>query len=204
VQSVILPFYKRYLEHSSAHLDIGPGSGFMTAQRSTLPLLNKLKHLAFLDPNPRCLHAAASRAQAAGYRGPPIAQYTDSVLAPLPSALRGAYDSVALFGVLHTIAGTFPTKASHVAATVLPALAPGPDSAFYGATVLGAGVRHNVFGRALLWALNYTGMMSNYQDSVEGLRAGLRPYFEEVEIEVVGATALFVCRGPKSQRISLS
>lgn len=199
--SVLVPLFNRYLEHSAAHLDVGAGTGFYPAQPSTIPLLSKLKHLAFLDLNPATLAAARARVDAAGYRGAPIATHAHSVLAPLPAELHGAFDSLSLFYVLHCLPGSFPTKASHVAATLLPALAPGPDATLYGATILGTGVQHNWFGRLLMRAYNRRGIFGNADDGVEGLRAGLAPYFDEVEIEVVGTVAIFVCRGPRTQHL---
>lgn len=200
--SVLVPLFDRYVAHSSSHLDVGAGTGFYPAQPSTVPFLSKLKSLAFLDLNPATLSAAKARVEGAGYRGPPIATHALSALRPLPAELHGKFDTVSLFYVLHCLPGSFPTKASHVAATLLPALAPGPDSTLYGATILGAGVTHNMFGRFLMWLYNRKGIFGNYEDKVDLLRAGLEPYFDEVEIEVVGAVAIFVCRGPKSQRLS--
>jgi hypothetical protein len=200
--SVLVPFYKRYLLHSTSHLDVGPGSGYFTSHTSILPHLDKLKHLALLDSNPTPLHVTAERTVSAGYKGPTIELYENSVLKPLPKSMHGTFDSISLFYVLHCLPGSFPTKASHVAATLLPTLTPGPDSVIYGSTLLGTGVARNIIARLMTWHFNRTGIFSNYQDDVEGLKAGLSPYFDEVEVEVVGSTALFVCRGPKSQHVS--
>jgi hypothetical protein len=200
--SVLTPFFNRYLEHSSAHLDVGAGTGYYPAQPSTVPLLNKLKTLAFLDLNPTTLSAASARlTQQAAYKGPQPELCTHSVLRPLPDNLRGRFDSISLFYVFHCLAGTFPIKASHIAATLLPALVPGPDSTLYGATILGYSVPHNWFGRLLISFYTSKGIFGNAQDDEEGLRQGLTPYFDEVEIEVVGRVAIFVCRGPKSQTL---
>jgi hypothetical protein len=200
--SVLTPFFNRYLEHSSAHLDVGAGTGYYPAQSSTVPLLNKLKTLAFLDLNPDTLSAASARlTRLDAYKGPEPELHTHSVLRPLPDNLRGRFDSVSLFYVLHCLGSTFPVKASHVAATLLPALVPGPDSTLYGATILGRGVPHNWIGKLLMSFYNSKGIFGNVHDDLEGLRRGLTPYFDEVEIEVVGCVAIFVCRGPKSQTL---
>jgi hypothetical protein len=177
----------------------------LTSNPEIIANLNKLKHLAFLDINPAPLQHAAARTSASGYKGPKIDLLEQSLFKPLPTSLNGTFDSISLFYIFHCLAGSFPTKASQVAATLLPALAPGPDSTFYGATILGpkdTTVQHNIFGRFLLWIYNRKGIFGNYEDRADTLRAGLAPYFEVVEVEVVGVVALFVCRGPKSQHIS--
>jgi hypothetical protein len=124
------------------------------------------------------------------------------VLQPLPESLHGVFDSISLMYILNCLPGTYPTKASHVAATLLPALAPGPDSTLYGVTILDRGVQKNLLGRYFAWLYNKKGMWFTRGDDAEGLKAGFSPYFEEVEVEIVGCTALFVCRGPKTQRLT--
>jgi SAM-dependent methyltransferase len=198
----VLPFYKRFLEHSSSHLEVGPGSGYYFVQPSTLPLINKLKRLTLLDLNPNPLRYASERAVAAGYTGPEIETYVRSVFDPLPLDLHGAFDTISLTYIFHCLPGAFPNKASHVAATLLPALAPGPDSTLYGSTILGRSGHHTRLGQFLMSLYNSKGIFSNYEDDAQGLKAGLAPYFEEVEVEIVGATALFVCKGPKTSRVA--
>jgi hypothetical protein len=200
--SVVVPFYARHLEHSTSHLEIGPGAGWFTAQPSIISRLNKLKRFAIFDINRAPLQYSAKRAIVAGYKGPEIELHEHSVLQPLPPVLRGAFDSIALVYVLHCVPGSFPTKASHAAATILPALVPGPNSTLYGTTVLGRGTYRNVLTLLYTWFFNSRGIWFNYGDDAEGLKAGMTPYFDEVEINVVGCVAMFVCRGPKSQRVA--
>jgi hypothetical protein len=221
VYSVMVPLYNRYLKESSSHLDIGPGSGvcslvrfvhcnvgadgtpgFFTAHSSTIPLLNKLKRFTFLDASPNCLRFSSERAVASGYRGPEIELCEQNIFEPIPDHMNGAFDTVALFWVLHCLPGAFPDKASRAVETILPALAPSPTSTLYGTTLLGPGVKHSRSGQYLLKFFRDRNIFSNQQDNEAGLRAGLEPYFDEVTITVVGANACFVCRGPKQRPVN--
>jgi hypothetical protein len=202
-RSVLAPFFARYAEHASGLLALGPGSARLAALSPAHDALSKLKHLALLDAEPAALSVLAARVRSApGYKGPQPELLNQTPLVPLPASVRGRFDAVAAFHVLQALPGTFPTKASALAAGVLPALAPGPDSALFGATVLGAGVSHNPLGSVLLWLGYHVAAMHNVNDTSDALRAGLAPYFDEVEVEVVGAVALFVCRGPRSQHLT--
>jgi hypothetical protein len=194
-------FSNRYLEHSSSHLDVGSETGYFPSRPSTIPLLNKLKRLTFIDTDPNTLSTAAQQTVAAGYKGPAIDLRVHNVLRPLPASVRGQFDTISAFNIFQKLDGRFPLKASHLAATLLPALVPGPDSTLYGTTILGRGVSHSWIGRLVLRWLNSHGIFGNFDDSADSLRAGLAPYFDEVEIEVVGRMALFVCRGPRSQNL---
>jgi hypothetical protein len=122
-----------------------------------------------------------------------------SASSPLAADTHGRFDVVAAFHVLHATPGTLPLKASALAATVLPALARGPDSALVGATVIGPSIPE---GGPVAWLSRLAGARWVEIDDADGLRRGLAPYFDEVEVEVVGALALFVARGPKSQHIA--
>jgi hypothetical protein len=195
--SVLIPFFTRHLANSTSHLDIGPGTGLYTSQNTVLAILNKLKHLSFLDINPTPLHHASQRTITAGYKGPQIQLIQHSVFEPLPKEHIGAYDSISLNYILHCLPGCLPLKASHVATTLLPALVQSPDSVLYGSTILGRGVHKTWFARFLFGVYNPRGIFSNLDDDEEGLKAGLAPYFEEVDVKVEGMVALFVCKGPK-------
>jgi hypothetical protein len=199
MSTVLLPFYQSHLKTSSSHLDIGPGSGYMTAQAATVPLLSKLKRFAFLDASNVCLQFSTDRAVAAGYRGPQVELYHQSIFDAVPEETKGGFDTVALFWVFHCLPGAFPSKASQVVETILPTLAKTSTSTFYGATILGRGVRHTWFGNHLQAFFRGRSIFSNEGDDAEGLRAGLEPYFDEVKVEVVGTNALFTCRGPKAR-----
>jgi hypothetical protein len=81
------------------------------------------------------------------------------------------------------------SKAAALAAHVRPHLEPG--AVLFGATILGRGVPHTRVGRRLLHVYNRKGIFSNADDDERGLRLGLESALKDVEIEVVGAVALF-------------
>lgn len=69
---------------------------------------------------------------------------------------------------------------------------------FFGSTILGTGVAHNIFGR-ILCAL-YIGPIKAFDNSADdpgGLRAALSAAFETVEVTVVGTVAVFAAHRPR-------
>jgi hypothetical protein len=79
-----------------------------------------------------------------------------------------------------------------VASNLRPYLASG--GVLFGSTILGRGVAHNLLGRRLMRLYNGKGVFSNVEDDQEGLEQGLASQLSDVEIEVVGAVALFAGR----------
>ncbi|EMD36126.1 hypothetical protein CERSUDRAFT_116040 [Gelatoporia subvermispora B] len=193
-KSSLLPFFTKHLG-GDAHLDIGVGTGFYPA--TAAPKLAKTKTLALMDLNPGTLAYAEARVRAAGYQGT-IERVHRSVFDPLPESMRGRFDSVSLFYLFHCLPGSFPTKASHVLASVTPALAPG--GVVYGATILGRAAPHNWFGRKLIEVYNRKGIFGNESDTKENLEKALRAAFEEVTIEQIGVVVLFSAQKPISAR----
>ncbi|OCH90742.1 S-adenosyl-L-methionine dependent methyltransferase [Obba rivulosa] len=187
---ILLPFFSQHIG-ADAHLDVGVGSGFYPA--AAAPKLAKTKTLALMDLNPTTLAFAEARVRAAGYTGT-VERAQQSVFDPLPASLRGRFDAVSLFYLLHCLPGSFPTKASHVLATVAPALAPG--GVVYGATILGRDAPHNWLGHRLVRAYNDKGIFGNESDTRENLEKALRAAFEDVKVEQVGVVALFEARNP--------
>jgi SAM-dependent methyltransferase len=138
-----------------------------------------------MDLNPNSLAAAARRI--ARYR-PRTVQA--NVLEPWPFE-PASFDSVGMSHLLHCVPGAMPQKAvafEHAHA----ALAPG--GVLFGATILSEGVRHTPWSRLALRAINRGGDMSNLEDRLGDLEAGLRNVFGECEVEVVGTIALFSAR----------
>lgn len=203
-KSVLAPFYQRHLEGSEYHLDVGAGTGYYPAKQ--LDPANKssvgVKGITLLDINSHTLDAGSSRIKGVGYRGQ-VDTVNHNVFQPFDegSELRRKFDSIALFYVLHCLPGKFPEKAESVARNLADGLA--EDGLFYGSTILSVSRRgkeplyHNWFGRMLMNVYNNKGVFGNAQDEEEGLREGLEAVFEEVDIEVVGMVALFVCRRPR-------
>jgi SAM-dependent methyltransferase len=179
--SVMLERYDRHV--GGRHLDLGVGTGWYL-DRAAGP--DARPAITLLDPNANALSTAARR----------IARYEPrtvraNALEPLP--LEGAsFDSVSANYLLHCLPGQIETKAAAVAVHVRPHLEPG--GVFFGATILGRGVAHTSLGRRLMRLYNAKGIFTNAEDDERGLRRGLGASFDSVQIDVVGAVALFVAR----------
>lgn len=187
--SVLLPFFQQHVgEH--AHLDVGVGTGYYLA--ASAAQLSKTKNVTIADLNPHTLDVAAARLKVAGYRGT-IDSLQHDVFRPFPDEMRGRFDSISIFYLLHCLPGRFPLKGSHVFANLAPGLAPG--GVLYGATVTGKS-RHSWFSGMLQWYLNRVGIFGNAEDTYEALADALRSAFEEVEIREVGVVAIFEARKP--------
>jgi hypothetical protein len=83
-------------------------------------------------------------------------------------------------------------KAGTLAGNVYPYLEPG--GVLFGGTILGRGVTHTRIGQRLMQVYNAKGIFSNAEDDERGLERGLASKLKDVEIEVVGAVALFVAK----------
>ena len=165
------------------HLDVGPGTGYFL-DKAALPAGTEI---TLLDPNPNVLEHASRRLAAMH----PVTVQAD-VMKPLP--VEGPFDSAALSFVLHCLRGPMENKSAairHIADVLTP------DGVLFGGTVLGLSERHTPQARGFLRLANRLGDFDNVGDTAEGLRRILDESFEDVEVEVVGSTALFVARGPR-------
>jgi hypothetical protein len=178
---------RHYRRHTSArHLDVGVGSGGLL-DRCGLP--GDPPQLDLLDLNPYSLAAAAGR----------LARYSPRVhqgdaLAPWPLA-AGSVDSVSIGYLLHCLPGDLAAKRV-VFANAGEALS--SEGTLFGTTVLAGGVSHTRRSRLALRGLNRRGVFSNLDDSLADLEADLEGTFEQSEIEVRGAVALFSGRRPRA------
>ncbi len=68
----------------------------------------------------------------------------------------------------------------------------------FGATVLGSPDRHTAVSRRALRVLNRHGVFHNLDDTEAGLRAILGAAFDAVEVEIVGAVAVFRASRPRT------
>lgn len=167
---------------SANHLDAGVATGyFLDACR--FPAARP--RLGLLDLNPLCLETAAKRI--ARYRPE---TYQADVLTPLDLPLA-PFDSLGMTFLLHCLPGPMSRKAAAFA-SLKPLLNPG--ARVFGATILGRGVPHTALGRRLMAVYNSRGIFGNAEDDLDGLRAALAAHFEEVEVRVKGAVALFTAR----------
>lgn len=167
---------------SGRHLDIGVGTGYLL-RHARFPVARP--DIALADLNAASLAAAARRIRH-------LSPSTHRVDVMQAFSLPGApFASASMNYLLHCLPGRFADKAPAVrnAAAHLR-----PGGTLFGATILGEGVRHNLFGRTLMGVYNARGIFSNREDSVEALHAILEPELEDVDVQVVGRVALFAGR----------
>jgi SAM-dependent methyltransferase len=176
-----LVMLERYDRHAGArHLDVGVGTGWYL-DRCAWPV--ERPEITLLDLNENSLAVAARRIRRYAPR-----TVRANALEPLPLG-DARFESAAANYLLHCLPGQMRSKAAALAAHVRPHLEPG--AVLFGATILGRGVPHTRVGRRLLHVYNRKGIFSNADDDERGLRLGLESALKDVEIEVVGAVALF-------------
>lgn len=174
-------FYHKHI--GRRHLDVGPGTGYFIEKAA--PLGTKV---TLLDANPNVLAHCSRRLAAMD----PTTVEAD-VMKPLP--VEGRFDSAALSFILHCLPGPQSNKAVAVrnVAAVLEA-----TGVLFGGTVLGLSERHNRRARAVIRAFNRNGAFDNRGDTADGLREILEDSFRDVTVDVVGSTALFTARRPRT------
>lgn len=167
---------------SARHLDIGVGSG-RVLDDCHFPVPEPA--LTLMDLNPNSLAVASRRLE----RYHP-AIHQANALEPwgLPA---NSFDSIGMSHLLHCLPGAMPEK-TVVFEYADAALAPG--GVLFGATILGEGVKHTRLSRAVMRANNRQGVLSNLEDRLVDLNAGLERTFASHEIHVEGAVALFTAR----------
>ncbi len=142
--------------------------------------------ITLLDLNENSLSAASGRI----HRYAPETVQAN-VLDPVDLA-DARFDSIGANFLFHCLPGELEWKATTVASNLRPYLAAG--GVLFGSTILGRGVAHNLLGRRLMRLYNQKGIFSNLKDDARGLERGLASGLTDVEIEVVGAVALFAGR----------
>jgi ubiquinone/menaquinone biosynthesis C-methylase UbiE len=179
--SYILEFYNRHV--SGNHLDIGTGTGYFP-DKCRFPVPNP--RLALLDINPHSLVRASGRLKR---HHPQV--FRKNILEPL--ALDGQrFDSIGLTHVLHCLPGNMESK-EVVFRNLLPLI--NPDGIVFGTTFLYRETRHSFLAESTFRWANQMKIMSNLQDSREGLERILHRYFRESHIEICGCEALFWGKG---------
>ena len=172
--------YQRYVRFP--HLDVGPGTGYFL-ERAGLP---EGSPVTILDPNRNVLDHASRR-----LRRLDLTAVEADVLKPLP--LDGPFDSAALNGVIHCLPGPLARKADAVA-NVAAVLA--PTGVLFGASILGTSGQHTWLSRSALGSNNRRGVFDNLDDTEEGLAEVLGQSFGHVELETIGAMAVFAATDP--------
>ena len=178
------PLLALYRDHIRVpHLDVGPGTGYVIDRSG----LADGTAVTLVDPNPTVLAYATHR-----LRRLDVTAVRASVLEPLPFDRR--FPSAGLNFVLHCLPGPMARKAAAIR-NIAAVLAPG--GMLFGATVLGLGGDQTRLSRAVLRLFNRRGAFDNLGDTEAGLRTILEASFENVDISVAGAIAIFVATAPR-------
>jgi SAM-dependent methyltransferase len=175
-----LELYQRHL--STNHLEVGVGTGYFL-DRSQFP--RSEPRLALLDLSPDCLRRTAGRLSR---YAPEV--YRANALEPIALDMQ-PFDSIAMNYVLHCMPGAITEKAIAFA-NLKPLL--NPSGVLFGSTVLRHGVRCDRGARTFMRLYNSRRVFCNLQDSLDDLRQALRTTFRDVEIEIIGCVAQFLCR----------
>ncbi|HUA25490.1 MAG TPA: class I SAM-dependent methyltransferase [Steroidobacteraceae bacterium] len=175
-----LELYERHL--STNHLEVGVGTGYFL-DHSRFP--RSEPRLALLDLSSHCLRRTAARLSR---YAPEV--YRANALEPIAPGIE-PFDSIAMNYVLHCMPGAIPEKAIAFA-NLKPLL--NPSGVLFGSTVLRHGVRCDRGARTFMHLYNSRRVFCNLQDSLDDLRQALRTTFRDVEIEIIGCVAQFLCR----------
>jgi len=174
----------RLLQHydthvSGNHLEAGVGTGWYL-DHCRFPVTDP--RIGLVDLSSSALAKTSSRIG----RYHPQSQQAD-LLEPVP-AVSEPFDSLGMCYLLHCLPAAAQEKGG-VVGNLRPQLNPG--ATVFGATILGDEGPHWLLGRAMLEVFNRTGVFSNSSDTVDSLASGLGAHLDDVQVEVVGAVALF-------------
>ncbi|KAF3216734.1 hypothetical protein TWF106_008135 [Orbilia oligospora] len=177
-------------------LDIGVGTGYFLEHA---PIVDDTE-VVLADLNPACLEASKTRLAKTHPRTTCetiIADFLNPGEEGLVAKLRGGdkFDAISMILLLHCLPGP-PTRKAEALVSLRQLLQ--PTGVMFGATVLGRGVRHNIFGKFLMFWHNLLGVFGNHDDELESFIGPLKDGFESVEWEIVGAMLLFEAKGPKT------
>lgn len=182
-----LDLYNRHM--SANHLDIGPGTGWFL-KNASLPATGQAS-ITLMDLNATPLKRCEQLLEARGVRA---RTHVGSVLQPIDAQL-GPFDSVGAGFLFHCVPGTWANEKGDSFRNIARVLT--DNGTLFGTTVLGKGVRHNLFGRTLMHIYNgRTGIFHNEDDDLKGLVSALQSAFADVDVEVDGVVAKFVAAKP--------
>jgi SAM-dependent methyltransferase len=201
-KKVLVPFFNTIFSYH--HLDVGVGTGFFPAFALDTKGEKSYNHdgssrsaraLTLVDLNPNSLSAAARRIQRPNLN---LRCVQADALAPLPLlselGVREKFDSVSLFFLLHCLPGPCVRK-TKIFSILAPHLT--ENGVLAGATILGQGVEHNLFGKLLIWLYNRLGVFDNYGDNGEEIIRALKSNFELVESQILGCVLRFRASRPR-------
>lgn len=181
----LLPHFLRHL--GKKHLDIGVGTGYYLTHAPESRLIS------LMDLNEASLSTASTRAGETKIQS----KITHDVFEPYPKTLHNQFDSISMFYLLHCLPGDMSAKGC-VIQNAAQALT--DNGTLYGATILGDGVKHNIFGQKLMRIYNRKGIFSNTGDSEAGLTQILSEYFEDVKTTVKGTVVMFSASGKNNSQ----
>lgn len=180
-----------YRDHvTSNHADIGVGTGFFL-DRCGLPSANP--RLALIDLQPNCLEHTARRLSR--YRP---STYLRDVLNLVDEIPGGPFDSVALPGIIHCLAGDLTLK-SRVFDNIAPLTRPGTK--IFGYTLVYDGVPLSASRRLVHPLLNRLRVIDNANDRLGDLHHALSARFIDCNVKLVGCMALFSAIAPNAASI---
>ncbi|KAK5652029.1 hypothetical protein OQA88_10932 [Cercophora sp. LCS_1] len=207
--TVLLPLFRSAFAQSRRHLDIGVATGYFpsrglshTRAHAHARAVSKREEesnkmeITLMDIAPNSLSLAAQRIERENPGAARITTIQADALGPAPDALRGRFDSVSMFNLVHCIPGTQEAKARvfGLAKDVLS-----DEGVLVGCTVLGwRYLGWRVLGWLSLGLFNLVGAFSNWGEGREAYEQALRREFEEVETWVCGSMLLW--RGSRPRR----
>jgi len=173
----IMDHYNKHVTNN--HLEVGVGTGYFP-NRCRFPSSHPAITLA--DINSDALQFTAQR----------LARYhpkiiTMNVLEPL-SMKEHTFDSIGMNYVLHVLPGTMDSKSAALK-NLKMILKPG--GVLFGSTILGRGVQAGRLARLFRWFYNKKKILTNLDDSPEGLEKILKENFSEWSMEVIGCVGIF-------------
>ncbi|KZL71576.1 methyltransferase type 12 [Colletotrichum tofieldiae] len=177
-------------------LDIGVGTGYFL-KHAPIPAGSEVY---LVDLNRAALQAARSRTMVAHPNTTCETSVAD-FLDPEGKGLcredlgGGSFDAISTTMLLHCLPGP-PGRKADALIHLRHLLAPG--GILFGMTILGRGVKHNIWGKQLIFWHNLLGLFGNTKDDIEGFIGPLREAFEHVRWEVHGTMLLFEARNPKA------
>ena len=175
-----------YREHiTSNHADIGVGTGYFL-DRCGFDSANP--RLALIDLQPNCLAYTAERLSR--YRPQ---TYVRDVLRPIEGIAGGPFDSIALGGIIHCLAGDL-TQKSKVFDSIAPITKDG--TRIFGYTLVYDGVQDRARRVLVHPLLNGLRVIDNKNDHLSDLRRELEARFIKCQVELIGCMALFSATVP--------
>ncbi|KAL8708705.1 MAG: hypothetical protein Q9220_006430 [cf. Caloplaca sp. 1 TL-2023] len=177
-----LPWFRSSVRQGQ-HLDIGVGTGYYLANTDLTGV-----QVTLTDLNQDALDATEARLVNEGKaKAGELQCIQHDITRPLPASCP-KFNSISMYYLLHCMPGPVPAKTavfSHLKHNLTA------DGVVSGASILGKGVQHNLFGRLIMMFGNRNGMFDNRADNAADFEEALREHFEDVETQVRGAIFLW-------------